>query len=157
MKKSGKIIASIFASLGIIVSIVIFVVAMGGQAAQEAPADEVSKAIAEGLQESTSQMSDSERQQVEQVTEVIKGWTENTDFEQMKNQGILGAILSVVILVTVLINVPSMPFITPGIATVAALAGVIFCGIGIMIVMVPALIGSVLVLIPSLKNSSATT
>ncbi len=147
MKKAGKIIAAIFASLCIVVSLIVAGVALGGNFVQENP-----DIIQEGMEEAGDTMSESEKEGMEAAQELIG----DADFEKMMRQGLVGAILSVVVLVTVLINVSSMPMVTPAIASVAALGGAIYCGIGIAIFMVPALIGSVLVLVANMKESKAT-
>lgn len=148
MKKAGKIIASVFASIGIIVSLAAFIVGIVMQAAQENP-EEFLDAMGEGIEQTTADLSDAEKEEVQQGEEFMKEWVLNTDFQEMQGHGILGALLSLVVLVTVLINVSSMPVITPAIASLAAVAGVLFCGLAITIVMVPTLIGSALVLVAS--------
>lgn len=144
MKKAGKIIASIFASIGIIVSLAAFIVSLAAQGAQENP-EEFSEAIGGGLE----QLSDAQKEQAQQDLDSFEEWFLNVDSQEMRSHGILGALLSLVVLVTVLINVSSMPIITPAIASLAAVAGVLFCGLAITIVMVPTLIGSALVLVAS--------
>lgn len=147
MKKAGKIIAAIFASLSIVVSLIFAGIAFGGKFTQDNP-----DLIQESLEEAGESLSESDMEEMEAVQELIG----DVDFEKMMSQGLVGAILSVVVLVTVLINVSSMPMVTPAIASVAALGGAIYCGIGIAIFMVPALIGSVLVLVANMKESKAT-
>ncbi|MDE0093804.1 MAG: hypothetical protein OXO49_04770 [Gammaproteobacteria bacterium] len=148
MKKAGKIIASVFASIGIIVSLVVFVTAIVIQMAQENP-EEFSEAIGEGMEQTTADLSDAEKEQAQQGAEFFEELVLNTDSQEMRGHGILGALLSLIVLVTVLINVSSMPVITPAIASLAAVAGVLFCGLAITIVMVPTLIGCALVLVAS--------
>lgn len=147
MKKAGKIIAAIFASLCIVVSLIVAGVALGGNLVQENP-----DIMQEGMEEVGDTMSESEKESMEAVQQIIG----DADFDTMIRQGVVGAILSVIVLVTVLINVSSMPMVTPAVASVAALGGAIYCGIVIAIFMVPALIGSVLVLVANLKESKAT-
>lgn len=144
MKKAGKIIASIFASIGIIVSLGTFIVSLAAQGAQENP-EEFSEIMGGGLE----QLSDAQKEQAQQDLDSFEEWFLNVDSQEMRSHGILGVLLSLVVLVTVLINVSSMPVITPAIASLAAVAGVLFCGLAITIVMVPTLIGSALVLVVS--------
>lgn len=148
MKKAGKIIASIFASIGIIVSLVVFVVANVAQFAQENP-EEFLDTIGDSLEQTTAELSDDEKEQAQQGLDSFEEWALNVDFKKMKGHGILGVLLSLVVLVTVLINVSSMPVITPAIASLAAAVGVLFGGLAITIVMVPTLIGAALVLVAS--------
>jgi len=156
MKKAGKIIASVFASIGIIVSLVVFVTAIAMQVAQENP-EEISEAIGDSMDQATADLSDAEKEQAQQSAEFIEDWMLNTDFQEMQGHGLLGTLLSLVVLITVLINVRSMPIITPAIACLAAVAGVLFCGLAITIIMVPTLIGSALVLVASFGEAKAVT
>ncbi len=156
MKKAGKIIASVFASIGIIVSLVVFVTAIVMQVAQENP-EEISEAIGDSMDQATADLSDAEKEQAQQSAEFIEDWMLNTDFQEMQGHGLLGTLLSLIVLVTVLINVSSMPVITPAIASLAAVAGVLFCGLAITIVMVPTLIGCALVLVASFGEAKAVT
>lgn len=148
MKKAGKIIASIFASIGIIVSLGAFGVALIAQFAQENP-EEFSEAVGDGIEQASADLSDAEKEQAQQELDSFEEWFLNVDSQEMQGHGILGVLLSLVVLVTVLINVSSMPVITPAIASLAAVAGVLFCGLAITIVMVPTFIGSALVLVAS--------
>lgn len=152
MKKAGKIIAAIFASLCIVVSLITAGVGWAGKFAQDNP-DMIQDAVSTAA-ESDDSLSDSEREMLEGFTD-DEGFQEamaTFDFDKMIPQGLVGALLSVIVLVTVLINVPNMPFITPAIASVAALGGAIYCGLLIAVFLVPALIGSVLVLVANLKK-----
>lgn len=156
MKKAGKIIASVFASIGIIASVVIFVTGIVMQAAQENP-EELSKAIGDSIEQTTADLSDAEKEQAQQGGKFFEEWALNTDFQEWQSHGIRGVILSLVVLVTVLINVSSMPIVTPAIASLASVAGVLFCGLAITIIMVPTLIGSALVLVASFGEAKPVT
>lgn len=151
MKKAGKIIAAIFASINIVVALIQVVVGLGGQFAQDNP-----ELIQESMEQATANMPE-EQAAVQPDIDALEEQLGNLDFSKATSQGIVGAILSVIILVTVLINVSSMPFITPAIASVAALGGAIYCGWFLMPFMVLALIGSVLVLLANLKAAKDTS
>ena len=153
MKKAGKIIAAIFASICIVVSLITAGTGWFLGFAQDNP-----NIIQEGLEtaaETDASLSEEQKQMQEDAMQDIQAgleMIEGVDFGQWTLQGLVGALLSVIVLVTVLINVPNMPFITPAIASVAALGGAIFCGWLIAVFLVPALIGSVLVLVANLKK-----
>lgn len=155
MKKAGKIIAAIFASICIVVSLITAGVGWAGKFAQDNP-----DLIQEGLEtaaETDASLSEEQKQMQEDAMQDIQTSLEmigdvDFDFGHMTRQGLVGALLSVIVLVTVLINVPNMPFITPAIASVGALGGAIFCGWLIAVFLVPALIGSVLVLVANLTK-----
>ena len=143
--------AVIFASLCLVLSLLVIILAQVTKTAQEDP-----EAFREGMQEVTADadVSESDQEQVETVMESITDFFLNLDLDYGKamSQGVAGSILSLVILISVLINVPKMPIITPAIASVAALVGAIYCSL-IMWLMVIALIGSVLVLVAKLRES----
>lgn len=153
MKKAGKIIAAIFASICIIVSLITAGVGWAGGFAQDNP-DLIQEGLQtaaetdDGLSEEQKQMQEDAMQDIQSSLEMM----EDVNFAHWVRQGLVGALLSVVVLVTVLINVPNMPFITPAIASVAALGGAIYCGVVIMVFMVAALIGCILVLVANLKK-----
>ncbi|MXZ54680.1 MAG: hypothetical protein F4227_06025 [Gammaproteobacteria bacterium] len=150
MKKAGKIIAAIFASICIVVSIVTVGVAFFAKIAQEDP-----EAFTEEFYKSSSSfdnMSESEREIAEETMEDILNWILNLDHGKVLSQGIVGAILSIIILVTVLMNLPNMPIVTPAIACGASLVGAIYCGWLILIFMVITLFASGLVLLANMQN-----
>ena len=139
MRKAGKIIAAIFASICIVASLITVVVAIGAKGAQDDP-----EAFKKSMREVSANASETEP---DEATKIVQDYFLNLNHEKVLSQGIVGAILSIVILVTVLINVPSMPIITPAIASIASLGGAIYCGWVIMMFMVITLIGSGLVLL----------
>ena len=148
MKKAGKIIASIFASICIVVSLITVGVGFAGEMANKDP-----DALKDAMQQSQTEMTEAEKE----ATKAVGDFMMNIDHERMIPQGAVGALLSIVILVTVLINVPKIPIITPAIASVAALGGAIYCGMVIMIFMVVALIGCVLVLVANFQESTTSS
>lgn len=148
MKKAGKIIAAVFASICIVVSLITAVTGMGGGFIQDNP-----DLMKEGMEETGATMSDSEKEAMQATGEILM----EIDFEKMVPQGIVGVILSVIVLVSVLINVPKMPILTPAIAGVAAIGGGFYCGWLILFFMAVALIGCVLVLIGNLQESKASS
>ena len=154
MKKAGKIIAAIFASICIVVSLITLGVGFTAKAVQEDP-----DAFKEGMQQLTAgaDVPESEKEDVDASMEGTTDFLLNMDHKKMSSQGVVGAILSLIILVTVLINVPKMPIVTPAIASVASLGGAIYCGWLIMFFMGVALIGSVLVLIANLKQDESSS
>ena len=148
MKKAGKIIAAIFASICIIVSLITAGIAAAGKFAQENP-----ELIQENMEQAGVTVSESDKTDLEAFENLMK----DVDFGKVISQGLVGAFLSVIVLITVLINVSKIPILTPAIASVAALVGAIYCGWLIAFFMVVALIGSVLVLIAKLQESRANS
>ena len=136
------------------VSLVTVIVAFAAKVVQEDP-----DAFEEGMQQITedADVPESDQEAVESGMKMAGEFMMNLDHTKMTSQGMVGAILSLVILVIVLIKIPSFPAITPAIASLAAIWGAIYCGTVIMIFMVIALIGCVLVLIPSLKESKTSS
>lgn len=150
MRTAGKVIAAIFASICIVASLTTIGFAFVAQAAQEDPA-----ALTAEMEEITadSDVPESSQADVEAGMEAAADFLLGIDAAKMRSQGIVGLILSLVILVTIFINIAKMPIITPAIASVAALGGAVYCGWVIMFFMVLALIGCVLVLIANLKTN----
>lgn len=144
MKKAGKIVASIFAALGILVCVITLGISFTLQYVRDNPDSEMASHF-------DSALSDMEQDAPDFDTDDVDKFMEDRDFEKTITHSWVGALLFVIILVTVLINVPNMPFLTPAIAVVAAGGGAIFCGVGFMFLFVMALIGSVLVLVANLK------
>ena len=114
-------------------------------------AQEDPEAFSEALHENSSEMTETDVD----LAETVEDFLLNLDHKQMRRQGIFGVILSIIILVSVLINVPKMPIVTPAIASISALVGAIYCGIGILICMVLALIGCILVLVAKLQEQKS--
>ncbi len=151
MGKAGKIIASIFAIICLVLSLLVIVLAQVTKAAQEDP-----EAFKEKMHQVTVDADVPEGDQ-EEVTAFMESITDffldlDLDYAKAMSQGVVGSILSLVILIAVLISVPKMPISTPAIASIAALGGAIYCSL-IMWLMVIALIGSVLVLVAKLRES----
>lgn len=151
MKKAGKVVAAIFACICLVLSILVVILAQTTKTAQEDP-----EAFREKMEQVTTDadVSDGDQEEIASFMETITDFFLELDLDYSKaiSQGVVGSILSLVILITVLINVPKMPVSTPAIASIAALGGAIFCSL-IMLFMVIALIGSLLVLIANLKRS----
>lgn len=148
MRKAEKIIAAIFASICIVTSFITVIVAFGAKAAQKDP-----EAFKEDFQQvMDADMSEADREQAEKLMKSVVDYFLELNHKKVLSQGIVGAILSIVILVTVLINYPSMPIVTPAIASLASLGGAIYCGWVIMMFMVITLIGSGLVLLANLQQ-----
>ena len=150
MSKAGKIIAAIFASICIVASLITVIVAIFAKVVQEDP----EKFKAE-IQEMVASSPESNRAQTEEGMKKVADYMLNLNHGKVLSQGVVGAILSIVILVTVLINLPSMPIVTPAVASIASLGGAIYCGWVIMVFMVITLIGSGLVLIANLQQDKA--
>ena len=150
MRKAGKIIAAIFASICIVVSLGTVGVAFFAKIAQEDP-----EAFKEEFYKSSPTLegvSESEREIAEETMEGVLNWFLDLDHGWVLSQGIVGAILSIVILVTVLMNLPNMPIVTPAIACGASLVGAIYCGWLILIFMVITLFASGLVLLANMQK-----
>ena len=145
MRQAGKIVGSVFASLGILVCLFTLVASVKLQHMAE-PLDS----------ESESQMDSSESEMDEILSEL--GLDENdvshqeVDYKKTMMHSWVGAVLFAIILLGVLLNVPKDSFFTPFVAAVAAGAGAIFCGIGFAFIFVMALFGSLLMLVANLKG-----
>ena len=148
MRKAGKIIAAIFASICIVASLITVGVALFAKIAQEDP--EAFKA--DTYESMVANVSESDREDAEAVAQQVIDFTLDLNHKKVLSQGIVGAILSIIILVTVLINLPNTPIVTPAIASIASLVGAIYCGWLIMIFMAVTLIGSGLVLLANLQR-----
>ena len=147
-KKVGKVIASIFTLVYVVVSLITIAVGYSGKKAQE-----VLDALRKVLHENSSEMTESDMDLAESVEDLLL----NLDHLKIRLQGIVAAILSIVVLVTVLVRVPQMPIIFLAIACVSALAGGIFCGIWILIYMVVARIGCIMVLVAGLQEQESVS
>lgn len=144
MKKAGKIVASIFASLGILVCLITLVISVVLQYVKDNPDSEMASHFDTALEEMEQETSEFN---TDEVDDIMK----DMDFEKTITHSWVGALLFVIILVTVLINVSNIPILTPIIAVVASGAGAIFCGVGFVFLFVMTLVGSVLVLVANLK------
>ena len=148
MRKAGKIIAAIFASICIVASVITVGVALIAKFGQEDP-----EAFKEEFQQvMDADMSEAEREQAEKFMKSFVDYFLELNHKKVLSQGIVGAILSIIILVTVLMNLPNMPIVTPAIACVASLVGAIYCGWVILIFMVITLVASGLVLLANMQN-----
>ncbi|MYD46186.1 MAG: hypothetical protein F4W92_07530 [Gammaproteobacteria bacterium] len=145
MKKEGKIVGSIFASLGVLVCLFTLVASTKLQHMKENPDSEAESQIRSSESEMDDVLaelgldeSDASRQEV--------------DFKKTMTHSWVGALLFGIILLGVLLNVPKDSFFTPLIAVVAAGGGAVFCGVGFAFLFVMALIGSLLVMVANLKQ-----
>ncbi|MYD46307.1 MAG: hypothetical protein F4W92_08150 [Gammaproteobacteria bacterium] len=148
MRKTGKIVAAVVASICIVVSLITAVYATMAKVAQGDPETFRARVYERML----TNMPESNLEQAEATAKTIVDYTLELNHRKVLSQGIVGAILSIIILVTVLINLPNTPIVPPAIASIASLVGAIYCGWVIMIFMVVTLIGSGLVLIANLQR-----
>ena len=150
MRKAGKIIAAIFASICIVASLVTVGVAFVAKVAQEDP--EAFKEEAFQSSAPLDNMSASDREIAEETMKTVVDFFLNLKHGKVLSQGIVGAILSIIILVTVLLNLQNMPIVPPAIACGASLVGAIYCGWLILIFMVITLFASGLVLLANMQD-----
>ena len=150
MRTAGKIIAAIFASICIVASVITFVLAFVAKTAQENP-EEFKKEFSRSSS-ALETMSESEREAAEDAMKGVLDYFLGLEHAKVRSQGLVGAILSIVILVTVLVNLQNMPIVMPAIACGASVVGAIYCGWVIMIFMVITLFGSGLVLLSNLQK-----
>lgn len=152
MKKAGKIIAAIFASICIVVSLVTVGVAFFAKIAQEDPETFKEEFYKSASTSTLDNMSESEREIAEETMKTVVDFFLKLKHGKVLSQGIVGAILSIIILVTVLMNLQNMPIVPPTIACGASLVGAIYCGWLILIFMVITLFASGLVLLANMQN-----
>ncbi|MCY3542406.1 MAG: hypothetical protein F4X56_07715 [Gammaproteobacteria bacterium] len=151
MKKAGKILAAVFAALCLVLSLLVVVLAQVTKSAQADP-----EAFKKRMEEVTADANvpEDDEEEIATFMESITDFFLDLDLNYGKamSQGVVGSILSLVVLIAILINVPKMPISTPVIASIAALGGAIYCSL-LMWLMVIALIGCVLVLVANLRES----
>ncbi|MXZ56278.1 MAG: hypothetical protein F4227_05580 [Gammaproteobacteria bacterium] len=144
MKKAGKIVGSIFASLGILVCLFTLAASAKLQHMKENPDIEAQSQI---------HSNESEMDEVLASLDLDESDVSNKElnFKKTMTHSWVGALLFGIILLCVLLNVPKDSFFTPLVAVVAAGGGAIFCGVGFAFLFVMALIGSLLVSVANLK------
>ena len=145
MKKAGKIVGSIFASLGILVCLFTLVASAKLQHMKENPDSEAENQVHTSESDMDDVLADLDLDESDVSRQEV-------DFKRTMTHSWVGALLFGVILLGVSLNVPKDSFFTPLIAVVSAGGGAIFCGVGFAFLFVMALIGSLLVLIANLKQ-----
>ncbi|MXZ43579.1 MAG: hypothetical protein F4Z01_01160 [Gammaproteobacteria bacterium] len=149
MRKAGKIVATIFALACLVLSTFTVVLAFASKSDQENPensAGEMKQVTAD------DNATESDQEDIKTPTDAVKFLSEDVDFGKAMSRGSVRSILSLVIVVSVFVNVPKWPFLPPAIASVAAIGGAIYCTL-ITWIFVIALIGTVLVMVASLRQS----
>ncbi|MCY3540702.1 MAG: hypothetical protein OXH31_02165 [Gammaproteobacteria bacterium] len=145
MKKAGKIVGSMFASLGILVCLFTLVASAKLQYMKENPDTEAESQIHSSETEMDDVLADLDLDKLDESHQEV-------DYKKTMTHSWVGALLFGVILLGVLLNVPKDSFFTPSIAVVAAGAGAIVCGVGFAFLFGMALIGSGLVAVANLKQ-----
>lgn len=149
MIKAGKIVATIFALACLVLSAFTVVLAFASKSDQDIPesSTEETKHIAGDVN-----VPESDQEDIESAMDAVKFLSADVDFNKAISRGVVGCILSLVIVLSVFISVSKWPSLPPAIASVAALGGAIYCTL-ITWVFVLALIGTGLILVASLRKS----